>query len=116
MKQFKTVDEYINSFPKETRLILQKLMEMVKEEIPKGEETISYNIPTFKLNGKYVVYFAAWTNHISIYPLPHGTDELRREMSRFIAGKGTLKFKLNKPVPYPFIRKIVKLLVEENRQ
>ncbi|HVF69780.1 MAG TPA: DUF1801 domain-containing protein [Xanthomonadales bacterium] len=114
-KQFTTVDEYINSFPKEVGEVLQTLRKAIKEEVPEETvETISYGIPTFKLNGKYVVYFAGYKKHVSIYPLLHAEGVIKKEIAPYIKGRGTLQFQLDKPLPFPLIRKIVKILVKEN--
>lgn len=113
--QFQTIDEYINSFPKEVGEILQTLRQVIKEEVPEGTvEVISYGIPTFKLNGKYVMYFAGFKKHISIYPILHTDEKLRKEIEPYIKGRGTLQFKLDKPLPLPLIRKVVKALLKEN--
>lgn len=113
--QCQTIDEYINSFPKEVGEILQTLRQVIKEEVPEGTvEVISYGIPTFKLNGKYVMYFAGFKKHISIYPILHTDEKLRKEIEPYIKGRGTLQFKLDKPLPLPLIRKVVKALLKEN--
>lgn len=113
--QFTTIDEYINSFPKEVGDILQTLRKLIRKEVPDGAvETISYGIPTFKLNGKYVVYFAGFKKHISIYPILHTDEKLRKEIEPYIKGRGTLQFQLDKPLPVSLIRKVVKCLVKEN--
>jgi uncharacterized protein YdhG (YjbR/CyaY superfamily) len=115
--QFTTIDEYINSFPKDVKKLLQNLRKVIREEVPKETvETISYGIPTFKLNGKYVVYFAGFKRHISIYPILHTDDKLKKALEPYIKGKGTLQFPLNDPLPLPLIRKVVKILVKENRE
>lgn len=115
--QFTTIDEYIKSFPKEVADILQELRENIKKELPEGTvETISYGIPTFKLNGKYVAYFAGFKKHISIYPILHTDTGLQKEIAPYIKGRGTLQFPLNKPLPMSLIRKVVKILVKENQE
>ncbi len=74
--------------------------------MPDGEETISYQIPTVKLHGKYVVYFSGWKSHISVYPLPSGDEAFERDIAPYKAGKGTAKFPLNKPIPYDLIKRM----------
>ena len=71
-------------------------------------------MPTFKLNGKHLVYFAAFKNHIGFYPMPSGIDSFEKELSPYIIGKGTAQFPLNKPVPYDLVKKIVMFRVKEN--
>lgn len=115
--QFTTIDEYINSFPKEVGEILQTLRQVIKEEVPEETtETISYGIPTFKLNGKYIVYFAGYKKHVSIYPILHTDDSLKKDLAPYIKGRGTLQFPLDKPLPLPLIRNVVKILVKENQK
>lgn len=112
--QNNSVDNYISSFPEEVRKELQLLRKVIKEEIPDAGETISYGIPTFKLNGKYVVYFAAYKKHISLYPISQEiVSSLGNNSSFKLTGKGTLQFPLNKPLPIPVIRIIIKGLLGE---
>lgn len=115
-QQLQTIDEYINSFPKDVQEILQTLRKAIKEEVSSAEEAISYGIPTVKLQGKYVVYFAGYKKHISIYPVFAEMEKLLPEIAQFRTGKGTLQFSLEKPLPMPLIRQIVKLLLKANQQ
>ena len=110
----KTIDEYIASFPSDVQEILQKIRMTIRKAAPDAEETISYEIPTFNLKGKYLIYFAAYKKHIGVYPVPAGDAKLNEELSVYRTGKGTLQFPLNKPIPYNLITKIVKLRVKEN--
>jgi len=114
--QFKSIDEYIATFPDNMQKILEELRSTIKAAAPDAGETISYNIPTFTLNGKYLIYFAGWKNHISLYPIPIGTDAFNKQVSKYAEGKGTLKFPMDKPLPMKLIAKIVKLKVAENRK
>lgn len=115
--KFSTIDEYINSLPKEVGGILRTLREEIKKELPEETvETISYGIPTFKLNGKYVVYFAGYKKHVSIYPILHTEENIQKEIEPYIKGRGTLQFQLDKPLPFSLIRKVVKILVKENQE
>lgn len=108
-KKFENVDEYIESFPAEIKEILQKLRTSIKKESPSSvTEAISYGIPTFKLNGKYVIYFAGFRDHVSIYPAPRGEKEFAKELSKYKGGKGTVQFPLDKPLPMDLIKRIVK--------
>lgn len=117
MKPVKNVDEYINSFPKEVRSMLQTLRQTIKEEVPEAEEAISYKMPAFKLNRKYFISFAAWKNHVSIYPFSRSMEKSLKEASKYkTSGKGTIQFPLDEPLPLPLIRKIVKFLVNGNRE
>lgn len=113
---FTNIDEYILGFPKETQLILQKIRTTIKKIIPKGEETISYAIPTFKLNGKNLVHFAAFKNHIGFYATPSGHAEFKEELSKYKQGKGSVQFPFDQPIPYDLIKRIVKFRVKEQEQ
>ena len=110
----KTIDEYIAGFPKDVQEILQKIRMTIRKAAPDAEETISYEIPTFKLQDKYLIYFAAYKKHIGFYGAPRGNPEFDEDLSVYQTGKGTLQFPLNKPIPYNLITKIVKLRVKEN--
>lgn len=111
---FNSIDEYISTFPEDVQKILQELRKTIKAAAPDAGETISYGIPTFTLNGKYLIYFGGWKNHISIYPIPTGTEAFNKQVSKYVEGKGTLKFPIDKPLPMKLITKIVKLRVAEN--
>ena len=105
---FTTVDDYIESFPVATQEVLKKVRETIKKVAPDSvTETISYEIPTFKLNGKYLVYFAGWKEHIAIYPIPPGDDKFQKAIAPYRSGKGTLKFPLSQPIPYGLIEQVV---------
>jgi uncharacterized protein YdhG (YjbR/CyaY superfamily) len=112
--QFKTIDEYIQTFPEDIQGILQKMRLTVKQAAPRAEEAISYQMPTFKLNGKNLVHFAAFKNHIGFYPTPSGTESFQKELSSYKGGKGSVRFPLNKPIPYDLVEKIVAFRVKEN--
>ena len=108
-----SIDEYFETFPEDTQKILKQVRRTIKTAAPEAGEKISYGIPTFTLNGKYLIYFAGWKNHISIYPIPIGDEAFNKEISQYVAGKGTLKFPIDKPMPLKLISKIVKLKVAE---
>jgi uncharacterized protein YdhG (YjbR/CyaY superfamily) len=112
-KQINTIDEYIAIFPKQIQSILQKLRQTIKESAPQAQEAISYQIPTFKLNGN-LVHFAAFKNHISFFPTSSPIVAFKKELSKYETSKGTIRFPLDKPIPYDLIRKIVKYRVKES--
>jgi uncharacterized protein YdhG (YjbR/CyaY superfamily) len=112
-KAFKTIDEYIAAFPKNIQRILQELRQAIRDSAPKAEETISYQIPAFKLNGN-LVYFAAFKNHIGFYPTSSGIEAFKEELCDYEVSKGTVRFPINKPIPLDLIRKIVSYRVKEN--
>jgi len=113
--KFTTIDEYIGTFPEEVQKILQDLRKTILEEAPDAVESISYQMPTFKLNGTYLIYFAAWKDHIAVYP---GTSQMEEvpELEVYKTGKGTFQFLLAKPLPFDLIRKIVKVRIKETHQ
>lgn len=111
---FTSIDEYIATFPKDVQKILDELRGTIKAAAPDAKENISYNIPTFTLNDKYLIYFAGWKKHISIYPIPSGTQEFNKEVSQYVEGKGTLKFPIDQPLPLELITEIVRFRVAEN--
>jgi uncharacterized protein YdhG (YjbR/CyaY superfamily) len=108
------IEEYIAAFPEKVQEILQKVRATIKKAAPKAEERISYKMPTFTLNGKYLIYFAGYKKHISVYPAPIGNPEFAEEIAPYESGRGTLKFPLDKPIPYKLITRIVKLRANEN--
>ena len=115
-KQFTTIDEYISTFPVDTQVILEKMRQAIQKAAPDAVETISYNIPTFDLNGKHLVFFAGWKHHISLYPIPAGDEAFQQELSHYKRAKGTIQLPLNKPIPYDFVEKMVTLLMRENSE
>ena len=108
------ISEYIAGFPKDTQKILKQIRTTIKKAAPGAEETISYAIPTFKLKGRHLVYFAGYKNHISLYPAPRGNEAFKKELSVYKGGKGTVQFPLDKPLPLNLITRIVKFKIKEN--
>lgn len=115
-QKFTSIDEYIGTFPKETQGILEKIRKVMNDNAPGTEETISYNIPCLKLNGKYVIYFAGYEHHVSVYPLAQGDDKFNEELKEYVAGAGTAKFPLDKPIRYDLIEKMTKLRLEDTKK
>jgi uncharacterized protein YdhG (YjbR/CyaY superfamily) len=112
-KQFDTIDEYIATFPKNVQVILEELRQTIRDSAPNATEAISYQIPTFKLNGN-LVHFAAFKNHIGFYPTSSGITEFKKELSQYEVSKGTVRFPIGEPIPFDLIKKIVKYRVKEN--
>jgi uncharacterized protein YdhG (YjbR/CyaY superfamily) len=110
----KTIDEYIAGFPSEVQTILKKIRATIRKAAPAAEEKISYQIPIFMLNGKYLIYFAAWKKHVAVYPAPRGHEKFKDELAAYEGGKGTIKFPLDRPIPFGLIGRIVKFKVKEN--
>ncbi|MFN2278770.1 MAG: iron chaperone [Candidatus Promineifilaceae bacterium] len=105
-KKFSTIDEYIETFPDAVQAILQQMRKTIKEAAPEAKEAISYQMPTFKLNGN-LVHFAAYKKHIGFYPTPSGIDAFRDELAAYELSKGAIKFPLDQPIPFDLVRKIV---------
>ena len=112
-RKFKTIDEYIKTFPKEVQAILENVRQTIRKAAPEAIETISYQMPTFKLNGKGLVYFAAYKRHVGFYPIPSGVEAFRKELSEYRQGKGSVQFPIDKPIPYDLVRRIVQFRVKE---
>ncbi|MFI5217932.1 MAG: iron chaperone [Bacteroidia bacterium] len=109
----KNIDEYIISQPEKARKALDKLRQTIKAAALGAEEAISYQMPAFKYHGM-LVYFAAWKNHIGFYPVSSGIITFEKELSSYESSKGTVKFPIDKPIPFGLISKIVKFRVREN--
>ena len=109
----KDIDEYIAGFPDDIQAILQKVRTTIRKAAPAAEETIKYQIPTFTLNGN-LVHFAAFKKHIGFYPTPTGIEEFKDELSAYAGAKGSVRFPLDKPIPYDLISRIVNFRVKEN--
>jgi uncharacterized protein YdhG (YjbR/CyaY superfamily) len=110
--KFASIDEYIDSFPVEVRAVLEQMRRRIHRALPEAQETIRYDIPTFQINGRNVVHFAGWKQHVSVYPVPAGDEAFQREIEPFRAGRGTLKFPLDQPIPYHLIERVAALLAE----
>jgi len=113
MKNFQNIDDYIANFPEDVQKVLEQVRVTVQKAAPQAEEAISYQMPTFKLNGN-LVHFAAWKNHIGFYPTPSGTKEFQKEIAKYVFAKGSIQFPLNEPMPLALITKIVNFRVKEN--
>jgi uncharacterized protein YdhG (YjbR/CyaY superfamily) len=111
--KFKTVDEYIAALPDSVKPIIEELRETVKQAAPEAEESISYNMPAYQLNGP-LAYYAAFKNHIGFYPTPASIIAFEEELSAYKGAKGSIQFPLNKPLPLELITRIVKVRLQEN--
>ena len=107
------VDDYIDTFPLEIRKLLDTLRQTILAEVPDAVEVISYKMPTYKLNGKNLVHFAAWENHIGLYPTPSALKEFEKDLEGYTKSKGSIHFPLGKPLPKELIKKIVEFRVKE---
>jgi uncharacterized protein YdhG (YjbR/CyaY superfamily) len=111
---FESVDDYILSKPEATRVVLRKVRAIVRKAVPAAEERISYDIPSYRLPGGTVIYFAGWKKHFSLYPATDGvvaafTDEL----ASYQVEKGTIRFPLDAPVPARLVAGIARQRARE---
>ncbi len=109
----KDIDEYIASFPADIQEILQKVRATIREAAPEAQETIKYGMPTFTMKGN-LVSFAAYKQHIGVYPVPSGSDEFNRQVAVYKTEKSTARFPLDQPLPYELIADLVRYRVNEN--
>ena len=111
--KYKTVDEYLSTFPSSTKKMLQQLRETIRKAAPQAEEIISYNMPAYKQQGA-LVYFAGYKGHIGFYPVSSAIREFEKELSAYEGSKGTVRFPLDKPLPLKLITRMVKYRIQEN--
>jgi uncharacterized protein YdhG (YjbR/CyaY superfamily) len=111
---FKSVDEYVASHPEDVRAVLLRVRSVIRKAVPGAEEVISYQIPSYKRHGGYVVYFAGWKEHYSLYPATaHLVAAFKDELAAYKVSKGTIRFPLSEPVPVKLIGRIAKFLAKE---
>ncbi len=108
------VEAYLAAVPAEARATLEKLRGMIKAAAPKAVEVISYQIPTFKLDGRMLVSYAAFKNHCSFFPGAGPLKAYADELAGYETAKGTLRFPIDKPLPATLVRKLVKHRIAEN--
>jgi uncharacterized protein YdhG (YjbR/CyaY superfamily) len=110
-----TIDEYIAEFPPATQDVLRQVRELIHASAPDANETISYAIPTFDLDGRHVVHFAGYEHHIGFYPGARGIAAFEDELKRYKRGRGSVRFPLGQPLPADLITRIVEYRVAEER-
>lgn len=110
---FKTIDEYIGIFNRDVQKILELVRQTIKKSAPEAEETINYQIPTFKFNGN-LVHFAAFKNHVGFYPGSEAIKVFKKEIASYKSSKGAIQFPIDRPMPLTLIKKIVKYRVKIN--
>jgi len=109
----KTIDEYISNFPEEVQQHLKQIREVIKKTAPQAAEKIGYGMPTFTLNGN-LIHFAAYKNHIGLYPAPQALEEFKEELSGYKGSKGAVQFPLDQPMPLALIERITKYRIQKN--
>lgn len=113
--KFKTVEEYMKHVSPEERENLEKIREIVKKTVPEAEEVLSYQMPTFKYYG-YLIYYAAFKDHYSIFMPPHGVYEMfEKELAPYNVSKATIQFPKDQPIPFDLIARLVKVGAEKNK-
>ncbi len=110
-----SIDAYIKSFPENIQQMLQEIRQAIRSVVPDVQETISYRMPTFVLNGN-LVHFAAYPNHIGFYPAPSGIEAFKSELTPYKSSKGAIQFPISQPMPLDLIARITAFRAEENRQ
>jgi uncharacterized protein YdhG (YjbR/CyaY superfamily) len=111
-----SMDAYIASLPQHARKAMEQIRSIINEMVPEAEEAISYGMPTFKLHGRYLVYFAAYKNHIGFYPAPVNNEVFKKDLAGYKTGKGSVQFPLDKSMPVVLILKILRFRINENLQ
>lgn len=109
-----TIDAYIENFPEQAQQAMQHIRELVHNIVPEATETISYAMPTFKLQGHYLVYFAAFKNHIGFYPAPVNEQSFQQDLAGYKTGRGSVQFPLSQPMPTDLIIKMIQFRLNEN--
>ncbi len=110
----KNIDAYIANFPEQEQAKMQQLRAIILEAAPGAVETISYQMPTFKLNGKALAYFGCFKHHIGFFPFPSGVAEFQKLTSDYVTSKGTVQFPHEQPLPVELIKKIIKFRIQDN--
>jgi uncharacterized protein YdhG (YjbR/CyaY superfamily) len=109
----KTIDAYIAAFSPEVRTLLKQIRQTIRAAAPDAEGIMSYRMPAFKLHG-ILVYFAAFKNHIGLYPPVSGDERLEKAIAPYAGAKGNLRFPMDQPIPYALIKRIVKFRMKQN--
>ena len=108
------IDVYIATFPEQAQQAMQQIRALIHKTVPEVTETISYAMPTFNVHDHYLVYFAAYKNHIGFYPAPVNNEAFQKDFAIYKTGKGSVQFPLNKPMPMDLILKIIRFQLQEN--
>ena len=112
-----SVDDYLAALPEAPRAALERLRKTIKAAAPQATETISYQMPAFKLDGRFLVSYAAFKNHCSLFPASRKVLEAHgEELKPYFSGKGTIRFTTDNPLPPALVRKVVKTRIEENAE
>jgi uncharacterized protein YdhG (YjbR/CyaY superfamily) len=110
------VDAYIAAQPAEVRPLLESIRDVIRGEVPEADEVMGYGIPSYKLDGKYLIHFGAAKRHIGLYATPDGHAEFEAELSKYKRGKGSVQLPLDQPLPLDLIKRITRYRVETIRK
>lgn len=113
MNKYTTIDQYISNCPSNVQDILKKFRDIIQEEAPQASEAIKYQMPTFVLNEQNLIHFAAYKNHIGLYPTPSGITAFQKELKNYVTTKGAIQFVIAKSMPYDLVRRITGFRVKE---
>ena len=109
----RSVEDYIADQPEPVQAILRRVRGTIRRALPRAEEAISYQIPTYRLHGTYVIYFAAWKGHYSLYPVSEAVAApLKMDLAGYTLSKGTIRFPFSEPVPVRLIARLARLLAD----
>ena len=111
--KFKTVEQYFSTLSGPGKELMLQMRETIRKAAPGAEEVISYNIPAFRFNGM-LVWYAAYANHIGLYPRGSGIEAFKKEIAGYKSSKGAVQFPIDRPLPVGLIARIVKYRVKEN--
>ena len=113
---FQSIDEYIAACPPDAQAYLHVIRKLIHSLVPDAKEKISYQMAAFERHGRNLIHFAGWKKHVSLYPVPAGSEAFERQIAKYVDGKGTVKFALDEPLPVKLIERVVKLHLEANKR
>jgi uncharacterized protein YdhG (YjbR/CyaY superfamily) len=116
MKSSSDVDDYIAGFPPKVRTLLRKMRTTIKKAAPKASQRISYGVPAFIVNGRILVWYAAFKSHIGLYPKAAAIAAFKKELARYKFAKGSVQFPFSEPLPLDLIGRIVEFRLEQERR
>lgn len=112
-QKISSIDEYIAGFPEDVQAVLKQMRAVIRAAAPHAKEKISYGIPTFYTT-ENLVHFAGYKSHVGFYPSPSGIEHFKRELAEYELSRGTVRFPLDKPIPYDLVTRITEFRVNES--
>jgi len=113
---FQSIDEYIAACPPDSQDYLRRIRKLIRTLVPDAKEKISYQMAAFERNGRNLIHFAGWKKHVSLYPVPAGSEAFESQIAKYAGGKGTVKFSLDEPLPLKLIERVIKLHLVVNKK